>query len=241
MFSCITGLEMYNGAQKCLMTIYDDKKPNTDYNGNGNGNERRVVTYGGYLLEHYGVVDPDSLDERRVFPVEATDRDGNTYNINISREPCDYDLTMLVAQCLCEEPDNRPSMKKLLEFTTYWLRHYSDPTNCDSQSDWQNDEDLGPRGVTSANLFQAPLSLRNDLERDRPNTQEDLDRVSRPLSTIPALSHRIMGDPCLLPCPEAARPRPRLRKLANCPISATVVRSYNHAPDPGQMGGECTG
>lgn len=232
MFSCITGLTMYKGMQKCLMTIYDDKKPNTDDNDNG----RSVVTYGGYLLEHHG------LDDFEEFTVEATDRDGNRWGVNMCREHCDYDLTMLVAQCLCEDPEDRPSMKKLLEFTTYWLRHYSDPAKCESAYDWQRDEDLGPTGVTSENLFQAPVSLRDGLERDRPNTQEDLDRVSRCLSIIPALSHRIMGDPCLPPCrEEAARPRRRLRNLANCPISATVVRSYNHAPDPGQMGGVCTG
>lgn len=52
--------------------------------------------------------------------------DGNRYGVNMCREHCDYDLTMLVAQCLCEDPEDRPSMKKLLEFTTYWLRHYSE-------------------------------------------------------------------------------------------------------------------
>lgn len=240
MFSCITGLTMYNGTQKCFMTIYDDKKPNTDDNGNGNG--RSVVTYGGYLLEHHGPDDPDDPYDPEAFSVEVKDGEGNSYySVDMFRERCDNDLTMLVAQCLCEEPDNRPSMEKLLEFTSYWLRHYSDPANCESASDWQKDEDLGPTGATSSNLFQAPLSLRDGLERDRPNTREDLDRVSRSLSIIPALSHRIMGNPCLPPCREAAGPRRRRRNLANCPISATVVRSYSHAPDPGQMGGACTG
>jgi hypothetical protein len=189
MFSCITGFAMYQGTHKSWMTIYDNKRPNTGDNGEG----RNVITYGGYLLEKHGPIDPNEPDSENI-RVDVLGNDGVTpYPIHLHRERCDHDLTTLVAQCLCEEPKDRPSMKKLLEFTTYWLRYYSDPENC--TSDWQKDAKLGPTGATSTNLFRAPVSIRDSLKRDRPNSERDLKKVSCSLSIIPTLSHQIMGGP----------------------------------------------
>jgi hypothetical protein len=164
MFSCITGRQMYAGTHKSVMFIHDDMRPNKP----PQGNRRSVVTYGGYLLENHGT-DLASQPEN-ITVVNG----GKTFRLY--RERCDYDLTTLVAQCLCEEPSNRPSMKKLLEFTTYWLRHYSDnPGVCNPD---QTDDRLGPTGATSTTLFQLPVSIQPDWPRDQPNNQDILDSVS---------------------------------------------------------------
>ena len=189
MFACITGRAMKSSTipvVKSWMTIQDyepgqqpDPGQEPDPPGPGQPPPRQALTYGGYLLQHHR----PNTQECPETVYEATHPDGPTHEYY--RERADWDLITLVAQCLCEDPKDRPSMEKLLKFTKYWLRYYNDPAHC---NDDQTNGMLGPRGDTSTQLFVGPVDIENDRSRDSTNDDYELENVRFPFSSAAANS-----------------------------------------------------
>lgn len=166
MFSCITGFYMSSQLVKTYMNI-PDTRPNATL-----GATRRVITYGGHLLT--------------LHPGSPHDRYSSVDGTRVSRELPDWQLVKLVAQCLCEKPDDRPSWEQLQQKITQYLAVYEagGPTVPVRQQNIA----MGPQGFVTGPVFVGPPPVNNPqpplpfqvgvAHRDAQNTRIDLLTVS---------------------------------------------------------------